>query len=460
MTYRKMHRSAAPLHRVLLAPALAFLLAPTGYASEPTAQPGSAAATESAAAPKAAKQTLSRKAADATRASATKKAIRVLEQRVSQDPENFAVQNMLAGYYLKQVKETGDHAYLARAATAAEASLAAVPAERNHGGMAALAQVEAASHNFAAARDHAQKLGELAPNKRYPYEILGDALLELGDYEGAASAYERVRQFGASTSITTRLGRLALLNGKTENAKSYFAQSLALALDDAPPAPEVIAWCYWQLGDTAFSIGDYANAERHYHEALAAVADYLPALAALGRVRAARGDLVAAIAAYERATEIDPMPVFVAALGDLYELAGRQQEAALQYAKILEGERSALDTRLDNRQLVMFYADHDLKREEAYRLAADEYRSRRDIYGADAFAWAALKAGKLAEAQAAAADALRLGTQDAKLFYHAGMIAGAAGDKSRARAYLKRALALNPQFDPLQAKIAQQALID
>ncbi len=99
-----------------------------------------------------------------------------------------------------------------------------------------------------------------------------------------------------------------------------------------------------------------------------------------------------------------------------------------------------------------------MKAEEAYASAAKEYEMRRDIYGADALAWTALKAGKLSEAQAAIKEALRMGTQDARLFYHAGMIARAAGDRAVAREHLKRALALNPQFDPLQSIIARKAL--
>ena len=398
-------------------------------------------------------------AAQTVRISAITSAIAALERLAERDPENFAVQNMLSGYHLKLVRESGNHAYLSRAAGAARASLAALPAEANPGGVAALAQAEAASHNFAAARDHARRLVEIAPDQGYPYEILGDALLELGDYKGAAAAYKPVlQQVGASTSIATRLGRLAFLNGDTENAESYLAQSLTLAREEAPTAPEATAFSHWQLGDAAFSTGNYQTAERRYRRALAAVDDYLPALAALGRVRAARGDLAAAIATYERVNEIDPMPVFVGALGDLYKLAGRRPEAAAQYAKILKTKPNALDARLDNRQLVMFYADRDLRRAEAYRLARREYRLRRDIYGADALAWAAFKAGKVGEAQAASDEALRLGTQDASLLYHAGMIARAAGKRRTARAYLKRALTLNPQFDPLQAKNARQAL--
>jgi tetratricopeptide (TPR) repeat protein len=111
-----------------------------------------------------------------------------------------------------------------------------------------------------------------------------------------------------------------------------------------------------------------------------------------------------------------------------------------------------------NRQLALFYADHEIKPAEAYASAASEYAVRRDIYGADAVAWTALKAGKLVEAQAAMKEALRLGTRDAKLFYHAGMISRAAGDFASARNYLERVLKLNPQFDPMQALNVRRAL--
>jgi tetratricopeptide (TPR) repeat protein len=432
----------APLpKKFLLTSALALLLGLAGCASDSTLR------------------TRAFTAAQTVRVAAITDAILPLKQVVDDDPENFAVQNMLSGYYLKLVRQSGDHAYLSQAAGAARASLTALPAEANPGGLAALAQAEAASHNFAAARDHARRLVEIAPDQGYPYEILGDALLELGDYKGAAAAYKPVLQrVGASTSIATRLGRLAFLNGDTENAESYLAQSLTLAREEAPTAPEATAFSHWQLGDAAFSTGNYQTAERRYRRALVAVADYLPALAALGRVRAARGDLAAAIATYERVIEIDPMPAFVGALGDLYKLAGRQPEAAAQYARNLDAEPTALHAGLHNRELVMFYANHDLRRAEAYRLARREYRLRRDIYGADALAWAALKAGKVGEAQAASDEALRLGTQDASLLYHAGMIARAAGKRDSARTYLERALALNPQFDPLQARNARQAL--
>lgn len=111
-----------------------------------------------------------------------------------------------------------------------------------------------------------------------------------------------------------------------------------------------------------------------------------------------------------------------------------------------------------NRQLVMFDADHDRQATWAYDSAKQEYVSRRDILGADALAWAAFKAGKFVEARSAMRAALRLGTNDPRLFYHAGLIARASGQAPAARAFLKRALNMSPEFDPFQAIVARNAL--
>jgi tetratricopeptide (TPR) repeat protein len=176
-------------------------------------------------------------------------------------------------------------------------------------------------------------------------------------------------------------------------------------------------------------------------------------------LRAAEEKTEVAIELYEKAVRILPDPHFIASLGDLYKLAGRADDAEKQYALVETiGRLNALSGTLYNRQLALFYADHDLKPDEAYKQAAAEYEHRRDIYGADALAWTALKAGKITEAQSAIKDALRLGTKDAKLFYHAGMIEKAAGNTSEAKRMLELALKTNPGFDPLQSVALRDAL--
>jgi len=364
------------------------------------------------------------------------------------------------------LRETGSLSYLELASRAAKASLAVLPPEQhNTDALMVMSHVEYAEHQFEAARDHARRLAELDPGKSYPYHTLGDSLLELGDYDGASAAFNQMERLGRgreglnSAATDQRLGRHAALLGNTDMAKRYYEDALGIALQSPSPQRETVAWCRWQLGELAFSVGDYKSAEQHYNDALTTFPDYFRASASLGRVLAARGDLTGAISQLERAVRLVPDPSFVASLGDLYTLAGRHNEAEAQYALVEQiGRLTALNGALYNRQLALFRADHEVRVEDAYLDAKREYGSRRDIYGADAVAWTALKAGKLSEAQQAMKEALRLGTRDARLLYHAGLIERAAGNNSASRDFLERALELCPEFDPMQSVIAKNAL--
>ncbi len=397
-----------------------------------------------------------------TNAAAADISIRYLEAQIRRNPEDFIAYNKLASYYLQRARETGDANYISLAGRAAHSSLDVLPAEQNAEALAALTRYEITSHDFARARERARELITLKPEKSEPYMLLGDALIELGDYDAAARAYEQMRQFAdpnGDAACDARLSHQAFIKGDAKEAQRLLTSALALAERQAAISKEPLAWYHWQLGELEFARGDYKAAEHHYRDALEIFPDYFRALAALGRVRAANNDLPNAINFYEQAVQRFPDPAFVSTLGDLYQLGGRAADARAQYELVIAIARlSQFNNQLYNRQLANFYADHDTHAEEAYTLAAREYETRRDIYGADTLAWAALKAGKITEAQEAIKQALKFDTQDARLFYHAGMIAHAARNSHAAQENLTRALKLNPQFDSLQATIACRAL--
>ena len=401
----------------------------------------------------------------ASDADATEGAIRFLEARVKLDSEDHIAYNKLAAYYLQRMRETGSITYLDLAAKSATASLNVLPPEHNTDGLTQKAQVEYAEHNFAGALDDAKRLSELDPGEGYPFYIIGDSLIELGDYDGARSAYSQMKAISSgyggipSVAMKQRLARQAELHGDTDQATRLLTEALSAALALPVPPRETVAWCRWRLGEIAFSIGDYETAEKHYRDSLTTFPDYFRALAGLGKVQAARGDMDGAIKSYEQAVAIIPDPTFLGPLGDLYKITGKEKQAAAEYALVEQiAHLSTLSGVLYNRQLALFYADHELKPDDAYQNAAREYEQRHDLYGADAVAWTALKSGRLPEAQQSIKEALKLGTRDARIMYHAGMIARAAGDKASARKYLESALKLNPQFDPLQSPIAEASL--
>ncbi len=387
---------------------------------------------------------------------------RFVLDRIRHDPEDFLAQNMLASSMLQKVRETGNADYLERALTAARASLASVPEGRNPGGLGALARAEMAEHNFVEAREHAARLTQVDPATLNSWGVLTDALLELGAYAKADAAIQQMRRLGNDTAETEiRVGRLLFLQGDTAGAERHFFRADAFARNVSSPPRETVAWCKWQLGEMTFSTGDYPSAERYYNQALSSYPGYVQALASLGRVRAGQGDISGGIRNYEKAVQRFPDPTFIAALGDLYRLAGREREAQTEYELVSQIQHlNALNGVRYNRQIALIYADHDKNPREAYEDAKQEYLERKDIYGADALAWTALKAGDVSEARKAIEAALRLSTRDSKLFFHAGMIARASGDRKGGNDLLRRALKINPSFDPLQAMQAKKMLLD
>jgi tetratricopeptide (TPR) repeat protein len=106
----------------------------------------------------------------------------------------------------------------------------------------------------------------------------------------------------------------------------------------------------------------------------------------------------------------------------------------------------------------MFEANHNRKLDESLKLASTELAVRKDIYGYDAEAWALYKNGRYQEAALDMDRAMKLGTREALLYYHAGMIAEAMGEYPRAKDMLTRALSINPHFDLLQARVAHMTL--
>ncbi len=166
-----------------------------------------------------------------------------------------------------------------------------------------------------------------------------------------------------------------------------------------------------------------------------------------------------AISSYQAIVKRLPLPEFVIALGDLYEATGKPAEAQKQYDLVRAMQQLNASAGMDvDMELALFDADHGAEPQAVLARARGAYARRPSIYAADVLAWALYRAGDYAEAQRYSAEALRLGTRDALLRYHAGMIAEALGDNAAAREHLEQALAINPHFSVRHAPIARATL--
>ena len=107
--------------------------------------------------------------------------------------------------------------------------------------------------------------------------------------------------------------------------------------------------------------------------------------------------------------------------------------------------------------LALFEADHgDPAKALAY--AETGYKATPTVRAADALAWALHRLGRDAEAKKRSDEALRLGSRDPLLRYHAGAIAAALGRTADARRDLGLALSTDPGFYATGAAEARRIL--
>jgi tetratricopeptide (TPR) repeat protein len=387
-------------------------------------------------------------------AAVSDRAIAQSQHKVRRSPNNPYAYHQLGDAYIQKARESGDPVYFELAEQALRKSLSLNPEQS--GARRHLAYVMALRHEFAAAATEAEKAIAIDPSDVDAHGVLGDAYLEFGQLEKAEKVYKKMIALKESLASYSRLSGLKSLRGDHEGAVTYLKKAIELGQEQNQPG-ESIAWAQWQLATDYFSQGNLSEAESHFQKALQTYPNYYRGLAGLAQVRAAERRYDEAIGLYQKAISVIPMPEYIAALGDVYEKIGRADEARKQYelveyiAKLSNTGDGRDRPQLYNRELAYFYADHDIKIRDGLELAEREVKQRRDIFAYDVLAWNLYKNGKLAEARDAIDEALKLGTKDAKLFYHAGMIHYRLGDQDKAKEFLKRALSTNPHFHILFA---------
>ncbi len=379
--------------------------------------------------------------------------------RLRAAPRDFVSATELAAAEIELARATGDlNAWLA-ADVATGQALASNPGYGPAVGYRGTALL--ALHRFVEARDLARSVLADKPSSPFALATLGDAELSLGGYRDARAAYEQLDRGARSAATLIRLARLSYTEGSPSAAVTN-AQRAADAAIAEGAGGERLAWYQCQLGDLLASTGNREASRTAFAACVDADSRSWLARVGLARLDAAAGRLDDAIRLLGEAIAIVPMPDSLARRSDLFELrgaAGDARRAADDRATVEAIARLAgANGVVYDRTLALYLANHGLDPERAVRLAAKELTVRADVDGYDTSAWALLAAGRPADADAAMRKALALGTRDARLLYHAGMIAAALGDTPRARALLGQAIELDPSFDPLQVARARVTL--
>jgi tetratricopeptide (TPR) repeat protein len=379
--------------------------------------------------------------------------IQTLQERLRKDSNDWQSYSQLGLAYLQKARETGDPTYYLKTEEALDKAFAMQPDD--YASVAAKGALALARHDFSAALEWGEQAKQINPDRTYAYGVIADAQIELGRYEEAVETLQTMVDLRPDMSSYSRISYIRELHGDMEGA----LEMLQLAVDSGTPNAENTAWVRTQLANLHFNTGNLEQAELEYKLTLQNRPNYVYALAGLGRVHAAQGDMDEAIKLLNQAVAIMPMPEFVITLGDLCQAAGKEESASQQYQLVAVIEELYRANGVDmDMEIALFNADHDQNLEATLALAQKAYANRPSIHGADALAWALYKTGNYTEAQTYSRESLKLGTQDSLKLFHAGMIALELGNNSQAREYLEEALALNPHFSILYAEDAQRTL--
>lgn len=380
--------------------------------------------------------------------------IESLRLRLEAVPSDHTAWATLGLAYVQQAKAAVDPTFYQLADGALAESLA-LDTDENflaHAGQSALSS---ARHDFELARTQALRGLEINDFSAILHGALSDAELQLGNYDAAFAAIDRMIELSPDTTSFARASYAAELQGDLELARLWMVDAL-----EAAPSASDRAFALFHLGELAFNAGRPDDALDLYNEARREVPDDAAALFGKARAEAALGQVATSLDHYEQLVEQAPEPGYVAAYATLLESLGRTAEAQDQRAVVDAMQVLFADSgvRLDAGP-ILYQVDHGdpVAALDAAEVGVSDHPF---VTMYDAYAWALHANGRHAEALEAADEAAATGYRSALQMFHRGMIKEALGDTEGAIDDLSAALATNPHFDPMHAQTAESVLAD
>ncbi len=334
-----------------------------------------------------------------------------MEKRLRERPHDSGAAVLLADALLRQSRVTSDGRSTARAGDLLKSVLKESPA--HYDALRMLGAIYLSQHRFREALEVGERARNLRPSDAWNYGVMGDALIELGDYERAFDAFDKMVTMRPSAGAYARVAYARELQGNLDGA----LQAMQMA-EEATTAhdPEAQAWYASQVGELYLRLVKLEDAARQYHRAAFLFPNHPFAMIGQGKVKAATGDRDGALAIYLDQLKRTPTLDLAARIGDLYAEDGNSVEAE-RYYQLAEDLAGPGITQTEA-NLALFLAEHERKLPEAVKIAEAVSAKRHDIFTEDALAWAYYKVGRLDEALAASQRAVRTGTRDARILSH------------------------------------------
>ena len=374
-------------------------------------------------------------------------------ERARQDarrgPNAKAALERLGHLHVSQARVTSDAGHYKLAEAVADCLQASYP-----GDAAALLLRGHVLHQLHRFKEAEQVARELVARRTVvlDYGLLGDALMEQGRLAEAVAAYQRMIDLKPFYQSYTRAAHVRWMKGDLEGALGVMRRATESA---SPRDPESSAWAWTRVALYELQANRLAGARRAADAALTFEPEYAAALLARGRILLAGGQRSDALKALTHAADLNPLPEYQWILADALRASGRPVDAAA-----VERELVARGTTSDPRTVALYLATRGENASTALSLAEAELGVRADVFTLDAQAWALAANGRTAQARSVIARALAEGTEDGRLFLHAGIIHAGAGERREAARWLQKADRLRSMLLPSERTLLARQLND
>jgi tetratricopeptide (TPR) repeat protein len=384
--------------------------------------------------------------------SASENALAVSLGKARKEPTKPKVWSDVGDALAQRLRDTGDQTFYAIAEKAYRRALSLDP--KNVAALNGMAWVTGGAHKFDESMSWANQSLAVEPQNADAYGILGDANVELGDYDLAFTQYQKMMDLRPDLSSWSRGSYLLWLTGDTFKAENLMQQ----AIRSGGAFAENTAWCRAKLAMMYFHEGSFESAAQTLEPSLRSKTKNPHVLLAAAQIAVATDEMAVAEQYYKLILEGGPQHDALVGLGDLHAAKGEMEKAEKYYKQADDLHAANLVGKVhDHTKMALFLADHDRNLVEAMRLAEQD-KLTRNVLSADTLAWVYFKNGENQKAIAVIKVALSRNTPDSTIHYHAGMIALQAGDTDSALRHLQIATSMNPKFSLLQAPQARAAL--
>lgn len=359
-----------------------------------------------------------------------------LQAAAKKNPEKVDNWIVLGRTFVQKARQSADPGFYANADACASVALDLKPGYPLAMSLRGLVMMN--DHRFRDALELANNVLAADPDDLMALSVKSDALLELGDVDGATAAAQKMLDLKPSLPSYVRASYLQWLMGDLENAKKSIRSAMDAGIGQRDPEPG--AWATTEAAKIFLHAGDYEGAGAGFDRALAQFPEFAPAMLGKARVELALGNYAKAADLAKRSFAKARLAEASWVWGDAERAAGNVAGASEAYAETVKIGRQG-----DKRTLAAFFAAENRDLEEALGLVEKELKSRGDLYTHDAHAWVLYRMGRFAEAKKAIEVATKHGTQDATLMFHHGAILLALGEADAGMAKLKNAQKTSPK---------------